>query len=1286
MFSIENKRKLLKKKIYKYLSNDKSNFEDIANYIRRNRFILSRINNKTFDILTFTIENIKYQNKSTRRLIEFIYDEFQYENINYTIVLKNITKTPLFSAIVRNNLNIANYLISLNAKIYYINNKHLNIIEYINKYYLEKKVNGRIINFIFDKINQIENNENEKDIKKEICRNIKRSLFKSVPTYIENKKIDFLKSIFHCYSKNDNTKFNRYEYITDLLNAYKNKIPLTNNQIFQCLNKVKYHFKICQDWYKKVIVTLDEDTIKKKKLTFTKTVNYEVLKFLLLYEIDKNEAILKRINRNLIYEAIIQDYRYNLNLDKNLNIFKEFLEIDLNNNHYETFENNLKLLKYSNKYFLITIIMNTIKKKKAFLNEIKFYEVIICYIKKNNLKGIEEILKWIVFFEEVVLSESNVNDILIKLIEYFYKDEKNENLKSFDRILNILFENKIFNPNIDFENIIKHSLPKEIIKNIKFEKILLELIKNVDITYDIFHLLWNLIFHTQNIDLEQFKFEEIIISATNNYIIGKQIIQDLTKEDKCIIDLTDENNINEYELTNKNNSMNNFNCINDSFKNIKSNNENKLNNKRKKTKTNTNYGNISLNDTSKNNKYKYLSKEVSINKFNKETKENLNVLFIKSIKDKEVDLLENLLKNDKLKTIEINSNKIENEFPLVLAFNNCISGNNKGIYDKMYNDLNYYNFKEKEIRIFKILLEYGADLNIKLNNGNSILEESLKRNFHLITKVIFDFLIKENEKKEREKEITCYMKKSDITKERYKYNKYIRKDGQVYRNNNKKVFENNKYIIYNNYQMESIDYQNKNKKFQKYYNYKSDRIMIHSNKRYRESSEEIYDRKNKKFKSSKIINNKTLKYIKNKFTALVSDYLFQKNFDIKEWINHKNVNREDNYDYTIIYYSLLKEDRETIKYLINMGSNNMISTSIFKLQTIMHIAIFLGLKDISLDIIEKIQNINTVINHEEDNTGLFKSIMLNDHFSLHDKKKLINALCLRLEINKFNIWRNPLVIVMNMKSENNAYKLAYFLLKKINLKIDNCFKDLYKNSLVFAIEYNLYNFVEFLLEKKFKNNYENIYQAMKPAIVKAIELKNIKILELLLKKFRGNINWYNSCGESPIKLAVDSNDLNMVKLLVERKSNIENKIIYGRKYSILHYSLIKNDSNEDIIKYFVGVNAKMNIENKNEFEKLFGRLERKGKISLLKCFVNYKEKYFMENFLKYILTFNRRDILKILFENNFNPEQKIENRTLWKFARTLNNSKLYLYLKRKRKEINIMNGKKLELRRKKRRY
>jgi len=190
--------------------------------------------------------------------------------------------------------------------------------------------------------------------------------------------------------------------------------------------------------------------------------------------------------------------------------------------------------------------MNTIKKNKALLNEIDFYEVIICYIKKNNLIRIEEILKWIVFFEEVILSKGNINDILIKLIEYFFNDKKNKNSKSFDRILKILFENKIFNPNFDFENIIKvciknrkiylinkiiisikNYLPKEIIKNINFGKILLELFNNLDVTYDIFHLIWNLIFHNEKINLDQFKFDEIIISATGNNIIGKQIIQGL---------------------------------------------------------------------------------------------------------------------------------------------------------------------------------------------------------------------------------------------------------------------------------------------------------------------------------------------------------------------------------------------------------------------------------------------------------------------------------------------------------------------------------------------------------------------------------------------------------------------------------------------------------------------------------------------------------------------------------------------------------------------------------------
>ena len=1639
MSNIVKKRKLLRDKITKYLSNDKSNFEDFKSYLIDNDFILSEINNEKFDILTFTIENIKYENESTYSLIKFIYDEFEYKNINYTIVIKDIPKTPLFSAIVRDKLNIADYLISLKAKIYYINSKNLNIFEYINEYYLEKKVNGRIINFIFNKLNKIENDKNKKAFIIEMCLNVKYSIFKLIPNFVEKKKFNMLKNIFQCYSINNFNEYTSHKCLIDLLMAYKKKTPLSDEKILTYSDQIPIYFEISPISYEKVIETLDENTIIKNKLKYNKTVNYKMLKFLLSYEINKNQAILIKINRTSIYEAIITDNRYNLKLDKKLNIFKELLEIDSDFNHYEIFEKNLNLLKYSNKYFLITIIMNIIKENKILISKIKFYEIIIEYIKISNLLGIEEIMKSLLFFENVVLSEDKVNDIIIKLIEYFYKDEKNQNLKSFYRILNILFESRTFNSNIDFENIIKECikkkkiylinkiiismkkyLAKEIIKNIDFGKILLELIKNPDITYDVFQNFWVLIFHSKEINLSQFNFDEIIINALGNNIIGKKIIQgilanlinfdqnnylvsiectimnlyeknkinenyfkiitgilkinknknenknlsqcinkkgktnvvnkfnnlkvkdnslniykinteissnkqldinnnnnnnnnknynrnnnninsnnnnsinynnnntynnynnninntiqhnfeiydntidnnilnkknnnkpinilnktdienrekvifsykstdlkielknenrtiidltnednntkdlttentktinlsnesdniiDLTKEDKYIIDLTDENSINKYELTNKNNSMNNSNCINDSFKNIKSNNENKINstfcfkyrdpylnelhnnkkssnenklnkrfcfhyrnihlnesdgnnnnynnnsidniknintntntksnnnsnnnydnnltkisdfnnnlngikqsndfndisNKIKKTKINTCHGNISLNDESKNNKYKYFSKEVSLNKFNEGTRENLNLLFIKSIKNKDIDLLKKLLKNDKLKNIEIN-NKIGNEYPLVIAFNNCISGNNNGVYEKIYNDLNYYNYKEKEIAIFKTLLEYGADLNIKINNKNTILEESMEKNLHLINKVIFDFLIKENKREEREKEKTFNMKKLEKRKDRNRYNNYIQKEEPYYRKHNKNIFTNKKYILNNKYEKESIDLLNKNNI--KRHNYTNDKMVIHQRKRNREVSEEIYNEKAKKYKYDKIIKNRTLKYIENKFTPLVSDYLFKKNFDIKKWIDSDNVNGEDNYDYTIIYYALLKEDREAIKYIIKIGSNNMISTSIFKHQTIIHVSVFLGLKDIFLDIIQGGQKILETVNHEEDNTGLFKSIVLNDHFSLYDKKKVINDLCSYIEINKIKIYRNPLVNLMNMKSEDNACKLASFLLKKTNLKVDNTFKDIFKNSLEFAIEYNLYNFVKLLLKKTFRRNYHNFYKALKSAIVKAIKVKNIKILELLLGEFKGNINWFNSLGECPIKLAVDSNDLNMVKLLVERKCNIEDKIIYSRKYSILYYSLTKNDSNVDIIKYFISLEAKMNIENENEFEKLFRRLDNTGKISLLKYFVNCKEKEFMEKFLKYTITFNRLDILKILFENNFNPEQKIEKRTLWKFARNLNNSKLFLYLKRKRQEFVLKNRKNKELRRKKRR-
>ncbi|KAG4081722.1 hypothetical protein H8356DRAFT_1394845 [Neocallimastix lanati (nom. inval.)] len=774
-----------------------------------------------------------------------------------------------------------------------------------------------------------------------------------------------------------------------------------------------------------------------------------------------------------------------------------------------------------------------------------------------------------------------------------------------------------------------------------------------------------------------------------------------------------DNNININNIyPNKNNdtnyNINNYNkkltILSDLPYNLFGNNQNKdfknRSNEIKKSKTNTYYDNISINYELKNNEYKYFNNKIYQMKFYKTTKEDINLLFINCIKKKNIYLLKKLLKNDKLKNIEINSNKVENEYPLILAFNNCISINDDNIYKNIYRDLYYYEFKEKEIKIFKILLENGADLNVKLNNENTILEESLNGKLHLINKVIIDFLIKENKKREREQEreqekdqekdqerkqqreqeINYNMEKLDKIKDRYKYN-YIQKDELIYNESNNNFFINNKYILYKNYEKESIDDLNKNRI--KGYNYSKDIMTINQNKRYRASTDEIYQWKNKKIKYNNITINTTLKYIKNIFEPHVYSYLFDKNFNIKKWINiNNNINEDDNYDYKIVYYTIIKEDREIIKYIINHESDYMIRSYGYKYETILYISIILGLKDVFLDIIQMGKNIRETIMNNNHYAMLIKTIILNDYFSFKDKEDLINALFNLINIHEFYIYEDVLFILMDMKSKDDAYKLACFFLERINLKIDYQWNDIYKNSLYYAVDYNLYEIVKLLLKKEFRYNFEISKDAIIYSIIKAIRLKNIKIVTLLLNNYNGNTNWFNSYRVCPIKLAVDSNDLNLVKLFVDRGSNLTDNIIYGRKYSILYYALIKNDSNEEIIKYLIEMKAKMNIENKNEFEKLFSKLDDKGKIPFLKYFVNYDDKNFIENLLKYSIIFNREDILEILFRNNLNPENKIKNCTLWKFARQNNITKMCKYLTLKRKEITSINRKRKKQRKK----
>ncbi|KAG4082728.1 hypothetical protein H8356DRAFT_1342824 [Neocallimastix lanati (nom. inval.)] len=136
---------------------------------------------------------------------------------------------------------------------------------------------------------------------------------------------------------------------------------------------------------------------------------------------------------------------------------------------------------------------------------------------------------------------------------------------------------------------------------------------------------------------------------------------------------------------------------------------------------------------------------------------------------------------------------------------------------------------------------------------------------------------------------------------------------------------------------------------------------------------------------------------KNNFTPL-------KNFDIKNWIFNSNVNNEDFF----------------------------------------------------IDTIKIGMNIRKTIVNEINNTGFFKTIILNNAFSLTVKKDY------------FDIYIKLLIIVMNMKSKYD----------EINLEIDNNYNNVHENSLEYAMEHNLYEFVNLLLRKGFRNNYREFNKAV----------------------------------------------------------------------------------------------------------------------------------------------------------------------------------------------------------------
>ncbi|ORX44720.1 hypothetical protein BCR36DRAFT_228163, partial [Piromyces finnis] len=223
--------------------NDINNFEK---YIKNNYITLKDLNDKSFDILIYSIEN-----NASYEMIKFIIDQCQYETLNYFIVKDGIFKIPLFYAIIKNNFRVANLLLERKADINFTLNK-TSIVYYLFKLNFLNKANLRyILNKGF---------------------NIKYITYNIIDEFIQTFQNEFL-NIFsdHIY----------FSLVLNLLKVYKNKDPINDQQLKKLLinNKDK--------------ITVDE-CLYNNAININ---NYHAIKFLFCHDCSDQDIIFRRINK-----------------------------------------------------------------------------------------------------------------------------------------------------------------------------------------------------------------------------------------------------------------------------------------------------------------------------------------------------------------------------------------------------------------------------------------------------------------------------------------------------------------------------------------------------------------------------------------------------------------------------------------------------------------------------------------------------------------------------------------------------------------------------------------------------------------------------------------------------------------------------------------------------------------------------------------------------------------------------------------------------------------------------
>ncbi|KAL6631669.1 ankyrin repeat-containing domain protein [Neocallimastix sp. 'constans'] len=293
------------------------NINELRKYIKRNDINIKNLNNGYFDILITAIEN-----KASIQMIEFIISIGKYKTLNYIIGERGsfIHKTPLSSAIERNEFDVADYLIEYEADINFIS---------------------------YDIIHNIVNNKNSKYL---LYRGIHIDNTLIIHLIEENKNY-FLKQIFNYYIYNT-------DFILTLLSFQKSRIPVSDKQFQNKITKEKEKIKVNELFYKTAIKNNNFEAINILFNNDSRGTNVKLNDIYNIFSFEEKKSkvnFINKIRNGEIKIPVNEEFLIKLEKIKTVNEKKEkIMELIKNDNVGELQnyikENKINMSIYNEKY------------------------------------------------------------------------------------------------------------------------------------------------------------------------------------------------------------------------------------------------------------------------------------------------------------------------------------------------------------------------------------------------------------------------------------------------------------------------------------------------------------------------------------------------------------------------------------------------------------------------------------------------------------------------------------------------------------------------------------------------------------------------------------------------------------------------------------------------------------------------------------------------------------------------------------------------------------------------